>query len=81
MALLFAAWNVSGRIAISNSTSHRIVEGMTKQEVLNIAERPHYTNTVDDNCWDYRVWNGIVFYSDPMHVCFDENECVDVIAF
>ena len=76
---LLAASNAFSRFAISANTADRIHEGMTKRQVLDAAGKPHYIG--NDGMWDYRVWNGFVLYSDPLHVGFDENGRVDVACF
>jgi len=79
MSALLAASSAMSRFAIRGSTADQIHEGMTKQQVLDVAGKPHYIG--NDGVWDYRVWNGFVLYSDPLHVGFDENGRVDITCF
>ena len=76
---LFAASNAFLRFAISSSTADQINKGMTRQQVLDVAGKPHYIG--NGGVWDYRVWNGFVVHSDPLHVGFDKNGLVDVACF
>lgn len=76
-ATLLAAWSLTGRIAITNSNFNRITNGMTKQEVIAVAGRPHEIDSIEDNAWSYTIWNGFVPYSDPRYVFFDQNDLVE----
>ena len=81
IAVWFAAWNLSGKIAISEASSGRIQKGMTRQDVLNTLGRPHYLGIVSEGSWSYRVWDTLLPSGDALHVGFDENNRVNWVSF
>ena len=78
VALAMACYSAIAGFAIPNETSNQIIEGLTREQVLQIAGKPHQTDGSD---WYYRVWNGFVPYSDMMLVGFDKNGEVDCVSF
>ena len=70
LAAIFGARQLTSRIAISRTTFNRISQGMTKDEVIAVAGKPHEVNSIDENSWSYYIWNGFVPFSDPDYVFF-----------
>jgi hypothetical protein len=62
---------------ISQHEANKVVEGMTRQEVVAILGEPHRRDSQDDD-WefdrDFPTW-----HSDPLHIGFNEQRNVDWI--
>ena len=74
IAIVFGLRNLLGSVAISNSAAFSIEEGMTQEELLSIAGRPHTVGW--DGTWYYCYWEGLL-PSGGMGVEFDDDGVVD----
>ena len=70
--------NVISSFAISETTYDSIKLGMTRAEVVQLAGKPHLQN---ENGSFYRVWNGLVTYSDLLNVHYNDRDQVDHLSF
>ena len=72
---------LAGRVAISRTNFNCISQGMTKDQVIAVAGRPHEVNSIEENSWSYYIWNGFVPFSDPDYVFFGDDDLVESTGF
>ena len=77
VAVMLSLPSLLGLIAISQHTEMQIEEGMTRQELIQIAGRPHQIGS--DETWYYNVWRGPLPV-DSLIVGFDDNGVVNGVS-